>query len=236
MVAEQNLKGFRGLTFDAFGALFDGGPMNPPSALARILGAQGKATDPHALEGSWREAVMHHQRTDPFITFRDVLRRSFEEVLSSFALTADLDVAVDDAMDDFSAAKVHSEVPRVLQEFESDVPLAVISNMDTAVLLEVLHRNGLSFNFVITSDEEQRYKPDAALFRRAVRYIGLPAEHILHVGDSYDEDVVGAASVGMPALLIHRAGTRPVSQGQAKGIVRDLREVRQFLLRSWQGE
>lgn len=235
VVAERNLEGFRGLTFDAFGALFEEGPMSPPAALVRALEAAGVSMEPGSLAAKWKDTVRGHQRTDPFITFREVLLRSVNDVFSRLGLSLGPDPTVDQALDELRLVRIHPEVHRVLQELEGEVPLAVISNMDTSVLLGALHNHGLAFSFVITSDEEQRYKPDSSMFRRAIRYIGLPATNILHVGDSYEEDVLGAASVGMGALLIHRRGTPPDSPGEALGVVQGLDEVRDFLRRSSRG-
>jgi len=98
----------------------------------------------------------------------------------------------------------------------------------------ILEPMGLSFTFVITSEEEQRYKPAPSIFQRAIRYLGLPAENILHVGDSFEEDVVGASAVGMGSLLIQRSGRSkdPVPKGTK--VVRNLGEVRDFVRRSWE--
>src|SRR5256885_413241 len=104
--------------------------------------------------------------------------------------------------------------------------------MDTTPLLGALQRNGLTFTFIITSDEEQRYKPDPSLFQRAVRYLGLPAANVLHVGSSYAEDIVGASLTGMPALLMQRPGAPEEPRGEAQGTVHDLQDRKSTRLNS----
>ena len=45
-------------------------------------------------------------------------------------------------------------------------------------------------------------KPSPALYRLAVQRAATSAERIVHVGDSYYADVLGARTVGMDAILI----------------------------------
>ena len=47
-------------------------------------------------------------------------------------------------------------------------------------------------------------KPAAAIFAHALALAGAAAEDALHVGDSLDEDVRGAAACGIPAVLLRR--------------------------------
>ncbi len=233
VVARANLRGYRGITFDAFGSLLEGGPDRVPACLAQTV-ARGRAVrEKRSLAKLWESTFRKHLRAEPFVPFREVHRRSFADVFKELGIADGVESCIEATFDEYRTAKAYPEVSSVLHELERDVPLAIISNMDTRILLEALQVNGLAFTFVITSEEEQRYKPDAALFRRAVRYLGLPAEHVLHVGSSYAEDVLGASSIGMASLLIGRPDGSDVPKGEAKAKVRDLGEVRDFVRDSW---
>jgi len=54
-------------------------------------------------------------------------------------------------------------------------------------------------------------KPDARLFREALRQADAAPETALHVGDWYELDVTGARAAGMQALLFDHAGRRPAA-------------------------
>lgn|GEM_PF-2671475 len=233
LVAEENLRGYRGLTFDAFGSLLAGGPTQVPAVLRRTARDSGAADDLETLGDLWGRSLRKYFQADPFLSFREVHQHAFEDVFKALRISASLDECVDEAFDAYRRARAFPEVASVIHELEGDVALAVISNMETRLLLEALHSNGLSFSFVITSDEEQRYKPSGSLFRRAIRYLGLPAAHILHVGDSYAEDVVGASSVGMASALMRRTGRSDDASAEAGKVVHDLREVRDLVRSSW---
>ena len=233
LVTERNLRGLRGLTFDAFGTLLDAGAKDAIAVLRDALHEAGADFDSRQLEDRWMESFHHHLPREPFISFREVHRRAFEELFLRLGVSSPTEVCVEETFERYRRANVHPEVHAVIGELEKDFPLAVVSNMDTEPLLAALQRNGLTFTFVITSEEEQSYKPASPPFERATRYLGLPPANILHVGDSYAEDVVGASSAGMEAALILRsAGTEPRPRG-VKHVVLDLREVRELLYRSW---
>ena len=232
LVAPRNLRGFRGLTVDGYGALLRGGPNILPAIFARLFRDAGRMPDP-AAENVWRRALRTHFAADPFIAFREVHRKVFPELFKQFGLTGDLEECIDEAFDGYRRVEAYPDVKSTLERLETEVPLAVVSNMDTMLLLQALHHNGLSFTFVVTSEEEQRYKPSPSIFQRAVRYLGLPAANILHVGDSYIEDVVGATSVGMGAVLLERGGLSRDPPPKSTPVVSDLRAVREFIRRSW---
>lgn len=232
VVAQQNLRGFRGLTLDAFGSLLQGGPDEVPTSLERILKDHGTPID-RSTRDAWRRALRTQFAADPFVAFREAHRKAFEELFTRFGISANVDDCIDEAFDEYRRVKAYPEVRSVLDELERDVPLAVVSNIDTAVLLDALHHNGLSFTFILASEEEQRYKPHPSIFQRAIRYLGLPPSNILHVGDSYHEDVVGATSVGMGALLIERSGGAGNGKPTQGSVVHDLRGVRAFVRKSW---
>lgn len=99
--------------------------------------------------------------------------------------------------------------------------IGIISNWDERLRPLLLELNLGTFDSITISCEVRAEKPSSAIFRAALDRAGVPSRHALHVGDSYDEDVRGATSLGMRGLLIDRAA--PASAGQ--GTIRDLREI-----------
>lgn len=232
VVAPKNLRGFRALTLDAFGSLLDGGPNDVPAVLARLLGDAGRPAD-GSVRDLWRTTLRTLFGAEPFIAYREVYRAAFQQVFEHFQISASVDESIDAAFDAYRHAKIYPDVRPALRLLEGEVAMAIVSNMETRLLLEALQNNDLSFDFVISSEEEQRYKPSATMFQRAVRYLGLPAANVLHVGDSYAEDVLGAKEVGMGSALMQRVDpAQPPPRGTT--VVRDLREVRAILRRSWE--
>lgn len=65
------------------------------------------------------------------------------------------------------------------------------------------------FGLVLDSAVVGLRKPDPELYLLALRRLGLPAASILHVGDSWERDVLPAYTTGMRTAWLTRSGTPP---------------------------
>ncbi|MDG1049344.1 MAG: HAD-IA family hydrolase [Planctomycetota bacterium] len=87
--------------------------------------------------------------------------------------------------------------------------VGVVSNWSYA-LEALLGDLGLQPDAVLCSAVEGAEKPSEVLFLRALDRLEASAEGSLHVGDSFENDVLGARSVGIEPVLLDRSrsGTR----------------------------
>jgi putative hydrolase of the HAD superfamily len=102
--------------------------------------------------------------------------------------------------------RAYPDVPAWLAVLRAaGLKLAVVSNWDVS-LGEVLQRAGIAelFDCVVTSAAVGAAKPDPAVFERALECLGLGPEEVVHLGDSPDLDLPGAAAAGIEAILINR--------------------------------
>lgn len=109
--------------------------------------------------------------------------------------------------------------------------LAVTSNSDGTVedhlarheWVQVGDGPGVPVAVVTDSGRVGVGKPDARVFQATIDGLGLPADRILHVGDSTFYDVAGAAAVGMQAVHMDPfricAGDHPHIEGLADLLV-----------------
>ncbi|MFQ6107069.1 MAG: HAD family hydrolase [Thermoplasmata archaeon] len=100
-------------------------------------------------------------------------------------------------------ANVYPEVTRVLELLE-DVPKCVVSNADDDFLFACLDSNDLEFDGVVTSEKTRSYKPAKKIFRVALKKMGCKPKETIHIGNSLERDVVGAANSGIPAIWVNR--------------------------------
>jgi putative hydrolase of the HAD superfamily len=125
--------------------------------------------------------------------------------------------------DRFAAPAVWRVFPDALPTLDAlavrGLKLGVISNWDERLrpLLKRLKLAGY-FEIIVVSREVRASKPARAIFRHAVRKLGLPAEAVLHVGDSMSMDVRGARAAGLSALLLKR-GAATARTGQIKSLL-----------------
>ena len=96
-------------------------------------------------------------------------------------------------------------IPGMLSDLATRYRLAVISNTHYP---EIVHRHlelaGIRsfFESVHTSAEFGFRKPSAAIFEHALRTANIGAEGALHIGDSYEDDFLGAQNALIDCVLI----------------------------------
>lgn len=105
----------------------------------------------------------------------------------------------------------------------SKVPVFVVSN-SSDMLLEAVARRGWSpyFQGVTFSQDVGAEKPDRRVFGLALAGAGCRASEVIHVGDSWKADYLGAMNAGIHALWLNREGFEPP---EACAMIRDLREL-----------
>jgi len=104
--------------------------------------------------------------------------------------------------------RVYADVPEVLEGLRArGVVMGVLSNFDTR-LGSLLQGLGLMpyFTHVVLSAVVGWEKPHPRIFASALALAGVPAEQVLHVGDNYQQDVIGARQAGIYAVWLRRRG------------------------------
>jgi HAD superfamily hydrolase (TIGR01549 family) len=88
---------------------------------------------------------------------------------------------------------------------DAGMRLAVLTNRPVGghILQRELTALGFpdAFEAIVTSGEVGYRKPHPLVFETALRHLDLPPADVLMVGDSYENDVVPAAKLGMTAVL-----------------------------------
>ena len=94
---------------------------------------------------------------------------------------------------------------------QTGLKMGIISNWDTP-LHAMVEELGLAAYFeVVVASHDQRVrsaKPDAAIFEYALNAVGISAKEAVHVGDSFEADIMGAHTAGIRAILLDRDGTQ----------------------------
>lgn len=88
------------------------------------------------------------------------------------------------------------------------VPIYIITNNGMTYMERALAQNGLRPAGVVSADTVRAYKPHREIFSEALRVSGCAPEEAVHIGDSYDTDVVGARTAGIRPILLLRGRSR----------------------------
>jgi putative hydrolase of the HAD superfamily len=165
------------------------------SAASRALGAEIAFYRAHMGDGRDADSLRELRRRCAEV-LREALPAALRDQDLLDALLGSLRFApFDDARGALLAARAHGT--RVI----------VVSNWDVS-LADVLERIGLAplVDGVVTSAAVGVAKPDPAIFAHALALGGVPAGRAHHVGDSLQEDVVGARAAGIEPVLLRRDG------------------------------
>ncbi|MGB9630551.1 MAG: HAD family hydrolase [Candidatus Methanodesulfokora sp.] len=93
----------------------------------------------------------------------------------------------------------------VLEFLSRRYALGIISNCTySQMIVEKLRKDGILnlFRVILTSRDVGWIKPDSMIFLEALKLIGLRPDESVMIGDSEKEDIEGAKTVGMKAILI----------------------------------
>ena len=206
----------RAVTLDAYGTVFDFESALPRIA-GEVLAAQGRAGFPAGtLADSWGANfyALYEQfggsRPEAGGEFRTIARLTadaLELTSRQHGLGLDPWPGTEIWLRHLRAVRPFPEVPGVLAALDGRFLLAMLSDTDDGIIAPALERLGGRFRFVLTSEQVRAYKQDprGTLFRRALAELGLPAEAVVHVGDS-TADIRGAKAAGMRMAWVNRFG------------------------------
>ncbi len=199
----------RAVTFDVGGTLIEPWP-SVGGLYAEVAGRLGVgALDADGLDARFRAAWRTAHQGDGFDYSRrawmDLVRATFSG-LTGRAADPDLFGALWHRFTEPDAWRVFPDVVPCLEVLAArGLRIAVVSNWDGR-LRPLLGRLGLAdrFEFVVASAEIGAHKPSREIFVHAADRLGLPSSALMHVGDSFREDLDGARSAGWQALLVDR--------------------------------
>ena len=124
---------------------------------------------------------------------------------------------------------LYPDVLPSLEDLHGDgLLLGIVSNIGPE-LGNLVEKLGLSHLVRVhaSSAEAGVNKPHAGIFRLALRKAGVRAEEAIHVGDSYESDVVGARNAAIRPLLLWRQDHHEPPPDVP--VVRSLLDVRRYV-------
>lgn len=170
-------------------------------------------------EQDFRDAYVYGERTlatspivKPDFTFRDTLQAKIrlqlqwlEENRSLGDATRYLERILDDVYQQTKDTTKESAL--VVGELAKRFPLVLVSNF-YGNISTVLREFGLDhlFGDIIESAVVGIRKPDARIFALGVERLGLKAEEVAVVGDSYDKDILPSHSIGCHTIWFKGEG------------------------------
>lgn len=123
--------------------------------------------------------------------------------------------------------KIYEDTIDFLNELNRDrYQVYILSNIDTSDVLAAVDYHRLQVKEIITSEDVRSYKPRPELFLEALQRCRIPADQVLHIGDSYMSDVAGANNVGIKTVWLNRMGKKQPEGPEPDFICNDLIELK----------
>lgn len=225
------------LTFDCYGTLIDWetGILN---AFKPVLAAHAIERDDETL----LEAYARHEaglEGGPYLIYRDVLAGSLWNLGDELGFSPS-----DEELQAFSGSVLDwpafEDSAGALGQLRKRFRLGVITNCDDDLFAASNRRLGVQFDWIITAQQAQSYKPNLRGFELTLERIDVPRERILHVAQSLFHDHVPAKQIGMTTAWINRRagrkgfGATPPANAQPDFTAPDMRTfANQALATTW---
>jgi len=184
---------------------------------ARIARDYGKEVSVADLEAGFRQSyALAPSMTFPGASLKQIpalekqwWRNLVREVFAALGPFPRFDEYFEALFSFFARAEAWRLYPETLSTLEElrrrGFKLGVISNFD-ARLFGLLDGLGVIpfVDPVVISTHAGAAKPEREIFTQALARVGVAANEALHIGDSYEADIVGAKAVGMTPVFVDR--------------------------------
>lgn len=129
------------------------------------------------------------------------------------------------------------EVKKFLAKWSDRCPIAVLTNENLRTQMwkmRVIDPDGLWVSSVVTSEEVGFEKPDRRMFYRALETLGEQSAGCVMIGDSWEDDILGAKAAGLKPVWFTVFEKQPSVGSEKDGLphVRSWKEL-DALLEQW---
>ena len=203
----------RAVLFDVDFTLFRPGPELGPEGYRRVGERHGLALDPSRYDDARVAAIEALQGEGRFVHDDEIWIAFTEKIVRGMGGDADgaRECATDmvrewERHENFS---LYEDVLAVLDELRRHgMKIGLVTNGQRD-LEEFVAHHGLEVDAMVGSRLHGRTKPHPSIFVAALRMLDVEPREAAMVGDSYEDDIAGARSLGMRAILLDRDGLRP---------------------------
>lgn len=190
----------RVISFDCYGTLVDW-ETGISDAFIRTAAEDDVWLEPGAVLDLYQE-IEHEVEAERYRPYREVLEETARRIADRLGWDLDPDRAsfLPESLPDWP---VFPDTAEALTRLKARYGIAILSNVDDDLLEGTLERIGVEFDWTVTAQAVQSYKPAPAHFREAIRRAGGP-ERLLHAAQSYFHDIEPARELGLSVVWVNR--------------------------------
>ncbi|MRG55316.1 haloacid dehalogenase type II [Phyllobacterium sp. SYP-B3895] len=193
------------VTFDCYGTLvqwFEVLQQEIEVALAKQRASKASAS---SILDSFSAQGRRLTAERPYRLYKDILRIGFAAAFAEHGLTPSEDEIERIASSPMSMGP-HPEVPDVLRRLRERYKLAIFTNSDDDLIAPTVARIGVPFDYVITAEQAQAYKPSRQLFEYAYHRMDVTPDQTVHVAMGMYWDMKARHELGLRGIWVNRRG------------------------------
>jgi HAD superfamily hydrolase (TIGR01549 family) len=203
----------RAVLFDVDFTLFRPGPELGPEGYRRVGERHGLSLDPERYADARMASIAKLSRERDLVHDEEVWIAFTEQIVLGMGGDAEgsRECAVDmvRAWERHENFSLYEDALPVLDELRRHgLRLGLVSNGQRDLEEFAVH-HGLEVDAVVGSKAHGRTKPHPSIFVAALQALGVQADEAAMVGDSFEDDIEGARSLGMRAFLLDREDLHP---------------------------
>jgi len=217
------------ITFDCYGTLVQ---WYEELTRAATLVIEANGADDVSAAAVVERFSLHSKRLTaekPHRMFKDILRIGFQQAFGDKGIAAG-----SDELDGMAKAPAnmgpHREVPDALRSLKTRYKLAIFTNSDDDLISPTVERIGVPFDYVITAQQAQSYKPSREIFEYAYGQMGVRPDETVHVAMGMYTDMKACHELGLRAIWVNRRNQHGNPAWQPYAEVKDLSGAAELLM------
>jgi len=219
----MDFESIRLITFDCYGTLIDW-ESGMLAALRPLFLRDGRKIPDTQLLELYGE-IEAEIEAGPYLPYRQVLAETAKQMGRRLGVAIAEDESAGFA-GSLTRWQPFADTIAALQSMARKFQLGIISNVDDDLFAETRKKLApVEFDFVVTAQQVQSYKPALRNFGEAVRRSGLSKDQVLHAGQSLYHDAAPANTLGIRNVWVNRPSIRPGSGAAKPGTATPTYEV-----------
>ena len=217
------------MSFDCYGTLIDweGGLVSGVRPILENHGVEATGEEILALQARTESGLQAASEPGAYVKYRKVLGDTVVRFGEEYGFEPEPGEVLALA-DSLRHWEPFPDTVRALRALKERYELAIITNADDGLFaLSACHLE-VEFDYIVTAEQAETYKPSLGPFELALRRIGIPPAKLLHVAQSLFHDHVPAKRIGLDTVWVNRRagkegfGATPPAEAQPNLEVPDL--------------
>ena len=202
------------LLFDCFETIIENDILRWKQLFKKIISINNWDLDANDFWNLWKKYEVNFRKvrtnmkkiedSPVFKTYEKAWSDCFNVVFNELKINGNSEECAKLCIESMAQNEPYEDSIEILNKLKSNHKIGVISNADNDFLLPVLDKLCVSFDYILSSENANCYKPNPNIFKKFIHQNKLDPKECWYIGDKEFDDVQGSSSVGMQPFLINR--------------------------------